>query len=201
MTFFVNTLMQGCDAVDLVLRERRVFFGYPPLRYDIELRRGHLRKAVVDLMCPDEEWKAYYAKYRHYDAVNQLRNLVRKIGCGDVALVPRPGDGVVHVGIVVRPFELVDDPPWGDDYLRMRADQGHAVEDCEDEMEYILDVAQCCTVDAFRTIPIGRIPEWISRQLQRQASFGRIYGQPRWGLAPHPALIDLIAGQHGAESR
>ena len=152
VVFFSRCRPQDSDPIDIVKRERRVFIGYPAFRKGVVPRRGHLREAVVDFDCSDDEWKTYAATIRDKEPLRQYemnRRFVLKIKPGAIALVPRPSQGVVFAGRVVKPFELLDDPPWSDDYLCLRRRQ-HL--DVEDECGHLADVAQCCTVDHFRKI-------------------------------------------------
>jgi hypothetical protein len=138
---------------------RRVFIGYAAWRPGVEPRVGHLREAIVDLRCPDEEWAAVYPRGKERRQFQQNRNFIRAVERGAIALVPRPDRGVVYAGRVVEPFELFDDPPWGNDYLQLRRDQGKKTDD--DVLSHISDVANCCEVDEFREIPFPFVPAWI----------------------------------------
>jgi hypothetical protein len=60
--FFSRCRPQNADIIDIVLRERRVFIGWPLWRPDVEPRRGRLREAIVDRRCSDEEWNALYPR-------------------------------------------------------------------------------------------------------------------------------------------
>jgi hypothetical protein len=180
VVFFSRCRPQESDPIDLVRRERRIFIGYPAWREDVPPRRGHLREAVVDLLCPDEEWASLRATFgdkgREYQ---KNRNFVRVVKPGAIALVPRPNRGVVYAGRVVAPFELLDNPPWGDEYLHLRHDQGLGV---ENDFTHLADVAQCCEVDWLRAIPLPLIPAWIRRSL---------FGRSTYGLVKPFAALDL----------
>src|ERR1022692_856211 len=180
VVFFSRCRPQGSDTVDLVLRELRVFIGYPAWRKNVMPRRGHLREAVIDFQCSDEDWAPLYASFgderREYQ---KNRNFIRSVKPEAIALVPRPNRGVVYAGRVVVPFEVLDDPPWGDDYLRLRHAQGL---DVEDEFSHLADVAQCCEVDRFRSISLLLIPAWIRRSL---------FGRSTYGLVTPLAALDL----------
>ena len=75
---------EQADPIEIVLRERRVFIGYPAWREGIEPRRGHLLEALIDFWCPEGEWQAFrtspeQGKIRHYQ---KNRNFVRSIKPG-----------------------------------------------------------------------------------------------------------------------
>ena len=80
----------------------------------------------------------------------QNRNFVCNIEPGAIALVPRPSRGVVYAGRVTTRFEVLNDPPWGNEYLDLRCEQGL---DSENEFSHLADVAQWCEVDHFRAGP------------------------------------------------
>jgi hypothetical protein len=91
VVFFSRCRPQGSDTVDLVLRERRVFIGYPAWRKNVMPRRGHLRESVIDFQCSDEDWAPLYASFgderREYQ---KNRNFIRSVKPEAIALVPRP---------------------------------------------------------------------------------------------------------------
>jgi hypothetical protein len=193
--FFSRCRPQDADPIDIVLRERRIFFGWPAWREGVEPRRGHLREALVDFWCPESDWAALYTGFgnaglskerRHYQ---QNRNFVRGIKPGAIALVPRPSRGVVYAGRVTTPFGVLDDPAWGEEYLHLRREQGL---DAEDEFSHLGDVAQCCAVDRLRALPFSLIPAWIRRSLLGRSTYGRIWPLSDHGLDPYNALDTLL---------
>ncbi len=157
--FFSRCRPQCSDPIDLVVRERRIFIGYPAWRAGIEARRDRLREAVIDLWCSDKEWVALRPGFgKNARQYQQNRNFVRTIDPGAIALVPRPGRGVVYAGRVIGRFELLDDPPWAEDYIALRCQQGLETEGEYGASDFLADVAQCCEVDGFRAIPFPLIP-------------------------------------------
>jgi len=189
--FFSRCRPQESNPIDLVLKERRVFIGYPAFRIDVEPRRGHLRETIVDLRCSDEEWEKLRPSFdkNQKKQYQQNRNFIQSIERGAIALVPRPDRGVVYAGRVVAPFELIDNPPWGDAYLAFRRDHGLKV---EDEFGHLGDVAQCCEVDQFRPIPFPLIPAWIRRSLLGRSTYGQIWPLSVLDLKPYPVLDRLL---------
>src|SRR5579883_2654564 len=101
VVFFSRCRPQKSDPIDLVLRERRVFIGWPAWREGIQPRRGHLRECIIDLRCSEEEWASLYAGFgKDRKQYQQNRNFVHSIEPGAIALVPRPDRGVVFAGRV-----------------------------------------------------------------------------------------------------
>jgi hypothetical protein len=188
--FFSRCRPQSSDPIDLVLREGRVFIGWPAWRIGIVPQRGRLRDAIVDLRCPDEERAEFCSHCRSERSQYQKnRNFARSIKPGAIALVPRPNRGVVFAGRVVAPYELLNDPPWGDEYLSIRRQQGL---DVEDPFSHLADVAQSCKIDSFRAVPLPLIPAWIRRSLLGRSTYGFVHPLPEVHLHPYPALDRLI---------
>ena len=190
VVFFSRCRPQDSDPIEIVLRERRVFIGWPAWRKHVEPDRSHLRAALVDFWCPDDEWEVLYNEFgserRNYQ---QNRNFVRRINPGSIALVPRPSRGVIYAGKVISKFEILDDPTWGSDYLNLREAQGL---DATDEFSHLADVAQCCEVDCFRPLPISYVPAWIRRSLFGRSTYGVVKPLSDHGLDPYARLHALM---------
>ena len=190
--FFSRCRPQGCDPIDIVIRERRIFIGYPAWRNDAVPQRGHLRDAVVDLWCSDAEWNAFYetSDRNQRKQYQQNRNFVRRVTPGSIALVPRPDRGVIYAGRIVKHFELIDDPLWSDEYLRLREEQ-----QCDEgggEFSHLADVAQCCEVDIFRPLPFPLIPAWIRSSLFGRSTYGHIKPLSELELDPFTIMDRLL---------
>lgn len=179
----------------MVLRKRRVFIGYPPWRAGVEPQRGHLRDAIVDLHCPDEEWKRFCGglegdQLRDRREYNENCRLARDVKPGAIVLVPRPERGLVYAGRVVGQFELLNDPPWSGAYLDLIREHR-----CYDEARtflYLGDVAQSCKVDEFRRISFPLVPAWIRRSLLGRSTYGRISPIRGLNLDPYSVLDQLL---------
>jgi hypothetical protein len=188
--FFCRCRPQHADPIEIVVRERRVFIGWPAWRPGASQERDRMADEIVDFWCPDEEWNALYGGYgeerRHYQG---NRNFVRKVGPGSIALVPRPSLGVVYAGIVTRRFEIEKDPPWADEYLALRRAGGL---DTAHEAHHVADVGQCCVVDELRPISFPLFPAWIRRSLLGRSTYGLIAPMPERGLHPSPVVKHLI---------
>lgn len=188
--FFSRCYPQSCDAIKIVLKEKRVFIGHPAFRADVVPDQNQLRAAVVDPWISDEEWneirKNVVEPRRQHQ---QNRNFVRQIKPGAIALVPRAAEGVVYAGRILRPFELLDNPPWAEDYLRIRQEQNCNVEDVP---SVLADVAQCWEVDHFRAIPYPMIPAWIRRSLFGRSTYGRIWPVLSDNMDPYIELDRIL---------
>jgi hypothetical protein len=187
LVFFSRCKPHNSDPIDLVLENNRVFIGYPAFRQDVVAQPGHLKEAVIDPGCPPEEWaglKPNFGKDRRQ--YQQNRNLFQKIKRGAIALVPRLDRGVVYAGRVIAPFEVLDDPAWGQDYLALH----HLQLDDKEACDHLANVAQCCKVDRFREIRFPLIPAWIRRSLFGRSTYGFIADIPDHD--PYVALDRLI---------
>ena len=191
LVFFSRCKPQDVDALQVALDAKRVFIGYPMHRAGAPYQPKNLSACVVDPSCDEDEWRATHGKQpdrlRQY---NQNRNLVGAVAVGSIALIPRPSRGVIYCGRVVHKFELVNSPPWYDQYMKLRHDQGCQEED-GDERWHAADVAQSWKVDDFRPIPVPRIPAWIRRSLFGRSTYGVIHSQE--GMEdPHATMIAIL---------
>jgi Restriction endonuclease len=176
IVFYSRCKPQEVDAIEIVLAEKRVFIGYPMARAGATYDRRNLKKCVVDLSCGEDEWNAAHAASTKARQFNQNRNL---------ALVPRPTQGVIYCGRVISQFELVNAPPWYDRYMSIRGGE-------DDETRWhAADVAQCWAIDQFLPIPVPRFPAWIRRSLFGRSTYGVIHPDAIAG-DPYDAISAII---------
>lgn len=168
VVFFSRCKPQMVDAIEIVLAERRIFIGYPMGRAGVEYNPRSLRSCTVDLKCDDDEWAAAHARSDKNRQYNRNRNLVREVGVGSIALVPRPDRGVIYCGRIVSGFELEDSPEWYDRYMAIRGDEDGS------ENWHAADIGQCWRVDEFKPLPVPRVPAWIRRSLFGRSTYGVI---------------------------
>ncbi len=190
--FYSRCRPQDSDPIDIVVRERRVFIGYPAFREGMTPQRGRLRDAIIDFHCSDAEWTEATHNYRDRKMYSQTRNFARSIQIGDIALVPRPSRGVVYAGRAVSRFEVLDDASWADDYLRLRNEQNL---DVSDVFSHLGDILQCCEVDEFRAISFSAIPAWVRKSLFGRSTFGFVGSLPLLELDPYETLDDIIGSR------
>jgi hypothetical protein len=185
VVFYSRCKPQEVDAIELVLKEKRIFIGYPMQRSGVVYDPRNLRTCVVDLSCEQGEWNAAHATSNKLRQYNQNRNLVAAIEIGSIAMVPRPSLGVIYCGRIVSKFELVNAPPWYDRYMEIRGDVDG------EETWHAADVGQCWRVDDFRAIPVPRVPAWIRRSLFSRSTYGIISPDPFAG-EPHDVLSGIL---------
>ena len=179
VVFFSRCKPQGVDAIELVRKVNRVFIGYPMHRPRTTYDPKNLKACVVDPTCSDEEWdsaKAALPKAERSLQYQKNRNFVRNIGVGSIAMVPRPEKGIVYCGRVISDFELVDAPPWFDQYMTIRRKYNPDDNDFpEDGTWHAADVAQGWKVDKFRPISLPIIPAWIRHSLYGRSTYGVLW--------------------------
>ena len=194
LVFYVRNRPQGCDVVDLALRTKRSFIGYPAWRPGRNNRTYNLRDSIVDLSCSDLDWQnslsSQPAKWKKQISAN--RNLVREATPGSIILMPRPDRGLIYAGRVLC-FELVDNPSWGNEYIALRQAQGKS---CEPVGSHLADVAQGWRVDDWHEVPFSVVPVWIRKSLFGRATAGRIHPLPDLDLDPFIVLDKLIDDPH-----
>jgi hypothetical protein len=187
---------QDSDPIDIVVRERRAFIGYPAWRNGVVPEIGHLRNALVDFQVSDEEWQALRPQLENPKMSSQSRNFARSVQVGDIMLVPRPSRGVVYAGRVIHRFEILNNPPWGDEYLHLREMQGL---DAANVFSHLADVAQCCKVDEFQPLPFTTVPAWVRRSLFGRSTFGHLHTLPVLDLNAYTSLDALLENPWHAE--
>ena len=152
-----------------------------------------MRDSLLDISVPDHKWrpeKIRPPKWRPMVSGNRV--FARQVGKGSFAVIPRPGQGVCHIGKIDGPFELVDDPEWANDYLCLRRKQGLPV---TPEKSHIGDIVQTWPiVKPFKTVPFTCFPRWISFALLSQKTIGWINDRPDGGETAVSVLEHLYEG-------
>lgn len=125
-SFYVKCRPKECDAANIALESRRVFIGYPAWIKGRVWDRHNVRGSLADLSVPDRIWKSIELNVppSFRPRITMNRGFAKKVLPGSMVVIPRPGEGVCHIGRVSIGFELIDDPSWGDDYLELRRQSG-----------------------------------------------------------------------------
>jgi hypothetical protein len=196
LVFFCRCRPQESDAVDIVLATDRVFIGYPAWRAGKYLQDHDFRDAIIDLSATDQNADPTASEFRKWlRQVSANRRLVREVTEGSIVLVPRPARGKVYAGRVLG-FELVNNPPWGDDYLTLRRSQGLWA---DPRASHLADVVQGWRVDRWREVPYTSIPAWIRKSLFGRSTVARIsqISINELNLDPYIELDTLIEHPEG----
>lgn len=162
IAFYCKGRPQGADIAQFSLDQGRIFIGYPPWRRGAELDLRSVGRSIVDVLNEDPT-TAYPIKHRKQFTKNQ--NMVREIHGAEEAYVfmPRPAEGVCHVGRVTGDFRVENRPSWVKDYLALREKQELDVEDGYES--HVGDVVQCWPVEFGPPVPFPLIPGWIRYQI------------------------------------
>lgn len=188
---------QDCDALRIFKDARRMFLGYPLCTesYDSEALGTCL---VNPLTCPDEQWceavKGESNRRMHSRYRNVIREVEQERENGAIAMVPRPSDGVVHVGWIIGPFEIVNAPPWGKDYLELRERNGVYGDD--ETHHHVADVAQGWPVDEYRRINLSSLPGWLRRATMRRDAVQVLPSHPLDpAVTAYAVLAQILSGE------
>ena len=173
IAFFCRAKPQDADILSICEKHRRVFIGWPLVRDDVPKTDGW-RARIVDPTCPLEEWERVMRERPNSRQFSQNRNFVKRVTRGSIVVVPRPEHGAVYCSRVNDKFDIVDAPPWGEEYLRLRNDQGLDW----DDRNYIADVVQCWPVDKYKRIDLPRIPGWLRHSMFGRSTYGEFKDYP-----------------------
>lgn len=176
IAFFCRAKPQDADAFEIFKEAVRVFIGYPLLRKDATYDPHALCACLVDPSCPEEEWAREIARQPSTRHFSRNRNFIQCVTPDSIVVIPRPERGAVYVGCITGPFEIVNSPPWADDYLDLREKQGL---DRDDENHaHIADVAQGWPVDGYRRFDLSRVPGWLRHSMFGRSTFGQFQDHP-----------------------
>ncbi len=201
MVFFSKCKPQNCDAVDLALKHKIIFFGYHNLKAKTAYNPSHLTECLIDPSLRDDEWKEQIQPTSRTRAIRSQQtanhNLVLEVNecladkCGVLGAIPRPDRGVMYVGRVLE-FELFNSPSWAREYMAMREEK--RLDTNDQEVHHIADVAQCWIVDEFKTVPYHKIPSWIISSAMGRQTLGRVRPIPQMP-PPYEIMVSLMEGK------
>ena len=185
---------QECDAFTIFEKACRVFIGHPLIRLGREYDPKALGACLVDPSCSETEWEEQTAG-RSSRNFTRNRNFVARVTDGSIVVIPRPNLGVAFLARVVSPFEIVNNPSWAQDYLKLRAQQRL---DRNDKVNHhIADVAQGWRVDRYRPIPLPRLPGWLKRSLFGRSTYNVLRPHPLdEGKTAYSVLHKILEGCH-----
>lgn len=176
------------------MKARRVFLGYPLMKDAENYDPTNLESCIVHPACPPEEWAREITGKKNRRMYSQNRNLIAEVAPGSLVVIPRPESGLVYVGHIEGEFEVVNSPPWAEDYLKLREKQKLSIDDQADQ--HITDVAQGWQVDEFKPVALSLIPGWLRHSMFRRSMFGRFRSYPLDDHeTAHEALSAIIDGR------
>ena len=180
LAFYIKCRPNGVDLRSLVLQHHKVFIGYAPWRKGSVWDPHNVKASLLDISVENNDWnpekldedKCFKV---HQKQISENRGYARKIRRGDMVVLPRPGEGVCYIGRISDKFELVNDPPWAEEYLRLC--KKHRL-DCSNEADLIAEVVQSWPVEDWRPIAFPLIPRWISYSLLSRSTIGWLHDRP-----------------------
>lgn len=163
---------QGADIIKIVKMTNRAFLGYPMMNAGQEHATRDFRTALINSVeiSDDDYWRekqAWNKRNPPYGTrqISANRNRVNSLTPGQsIIVIPRPSEGVAYLGTFQK-YELVDNPPWGECYLKFREEEKLCI---NDKASHLRDVVQSLVVDNWVGVDLIKIPSWVRRTM-----FGR----------------------------
>src|SRR3989344_9094061 len=163
----------GADIIELVLKYKRVFVGYPPFKKDVPLDEDNMASCTYDIS-KDSFDKDSIRDQEFIGDIHKNMNLVKDAIPGSFVIVPRPEQGYYYIGKVIK-FELVNNPPWKNEYKDIRIGQGLKWEmEKSGHIYHIGDIIQSWVVEDFKQVSPFKFPAWIRHSLFGRSTFGRM---------------------------
>jgi len=180
LAFYIKCHPYGVDLRSLVLQHHKVFIGYAPLRKGSVWDPHNVKASLLDISVENNDWNPEKLDEKklskvHKKQISENRGYATKIDRCDMVVLPRPGEGVCYIGRIAGKFELVNDPPWAEEFLRLC--KKHKL-DCPNEADLIAEVVQSWPVEGWRCIAFPLIPRWISYSLLSRSTIGWLHDRP-----------------------
>lgn len=173
MVFFVRNKPQDADIIELNLKIKRVFVGYPPFKKGRKFNENNIKSCTYDLS-NDSFTKDDIVDSRFYRHISNYTRLVKETVKDSFVIIPRPERGCYYIG-KIKKFELVDNPDWIDDYKKIRIEQKLNWEEKEVGHQYhVGDIIQSWIVEEFKPVSPFKFPAWIRHSLFGRSTIGRI---------------------------
>jgi len=173
IVFFVRNKPQDADIIDLVLKVKRVFIGYPPFKKGVSFNETNLKSCTYDIS-KDSFDKDDIKNPEFWRGININKNLVNEVIPGSFVIVPRPERGYYYIG-KIKKFELVNNPGWKADYKKIRLKQNLLWNEKDVGYKYhVGDIIQCWIVEDFKPVSPFNFPAWTRHSLFGRSTIGRI---------------------------
>jgi hypothetical protein len=180
IAFYCRAKPQNADAFEIFDEAQRVFIGYPLLRKypdgtDYLYDPQNLGVCLVNPI-NDADWDIQIGKHKKTQQFNKNRNFAKCVTKGSIAVIPRPELGAVFLAKVIRNFEIVNDPPWADNYIKLREKAKLNTDDAS--RRHIADVCQGWQVEKYKKVDLSKLPAWLRRSLFGRTTFGVFKNHP-----------------------
>lgn len=194
--FMARCKPQKCDARAIATKHQIVFVGHPPWIVPEDERDPHaLHACMLDISQLPEDWdRDQLSSDVSKRKVAEHRNRAHEFEEGSMVAIPRAKEGVVYLAPIEKRLELISDPPWLDEYLSLRREQGV---EAERVWSHAADVAQVWRTGEFREVPFPRVPGWITRSLFGRSQLARFnHSRPDGKAEPVDVLKALYEGDY-----
>lgn len=173
IVFFVRNKPQNADIIELVLKQKRVFLGYPPFKKGIAFNANNIKSCIYDIS-KDNFDKKDVEDSDFEREISKNINLVKDAIPNSFVIIPRPERGFYYIG-KIKKFELINNPYWIDDYKKIRLEQNLTWDKEATESQYhIGDIVQSLVVEDFRPVSPFKFPAWVRHSLFGRSTMGRI---------------------------
>ena len=169
--FLSRNKPQGADVIDICIKRKRTFIGYPLWRKDYSGLIDMINLALDWEEIAKEPWAEMCKKPTYSRQISTNWNLVHEIKPGCITLIPRPERALVYAGRV-KEFFFDYNPSWKQDYIELRRKQGLQFDNF---LSHFGDVAQGWRVDKWREVPFSSYPAWIRKSFFGRSTVGRIH--------------------------
>lgn len=202
--FFVKCRPHGVDARELALKYKRVFIGYAPWMEgsDQTFDRHNIRRSILDLSM--EEGKIPVARLHeecrspeYQRQVSKNQDFAKSVEPDSFVVLPRPRLGSCWIGRTDGRFELVDDPPWAEEFIQTARETDP--DDDINDAALVGDVVQTWAVVSWREVVFIRFPRWLSYSFLSRMTVGWIPDRPDGGAAALDVLERLYDGTYKPE--
>ena len=184
--FLSRNKPQGADVIDICVKRKCTFIGYPAWRKDYSGLIDMIDLALDWDKITKEPWDEMCNKPAYRRQITTNWNLVHEIKPGCITLIPRPDRALVYAGRV-KEFFFDSNPAWGLEYIELRREQGLSV---ENTISHLGDVAQGWRVDEWREVPFSSYPAWIRKSFFGRSTVARIHSV--FEADPFQTLDELI---------
>lgn len=174
IVFFIRNKPQDADIIELNLKLKRVFVGYPPFKKGKKFDENNIKSCTYDISNDsftkdDIEDPTFYRS-----GIAQNIGLVAEAIPDSFVIIPRPERGYYYIG-KIKKFELVNSPTWTDDYKKIRIEQKLNWEEKDVGHQYhVGDIIQSWIVEEFKPVSPFKFPAWIRHSLFGRSTIGRI---------------------------
>src|SRR3989344_3316961 len=97
----------GADIIELVLKYKRVFVGYPPFKKDVPLDEDNMASCTYDIS-KDSFDKDSIRDQEFIGDIHKNMNLVKDAIPGSFVIVPRPEQGYYYIGDIIQSWVVED---------------------------------------------------------------------------------------------